>query len=59
LLGAGYQTGAVNGQHRYIWLQVNGVVRCRLSDWSGKWAAPVCLAAGECSCYVQAIRLER
>jgi len=47
LLGAGYQTGAVNGQHRSDWLQVNRVVGCRLSDWSGKWAAPVCLAA-EC-----------
>ena len=21
MLGAGYQTGAVNGQHRYVWLQ--------------------------------------
>jgi len=40
LLGAGYQTGAVNGQHLYVWLHVNVVVSCRLSDWSGKCAAP-------------------
>ena len=33
-----------------VQFKVNGVVRCRLSHWSGKWAAPVCLAAGECSC---------
>jgi len=41
LLGAGYQTGGVNGQYWYVWLQVNGFVRCRLSDWSGEWPAPV------------------
>jgi len=22
LLGAGYQTGGANGQHRYVWLQI-------------------------------------
>jgi hypothetical protein len=29
-----------------VWFQVNAVVRCRLSDWSGKWAAAECLTAG-------------
>ena len=33
-----------------VQFKVNVVVRCRLSDWSGKCAAPVCLAAGEWSC---------
>jgi len=31
---------------------MDGVVRCRLSDWSGKCAAPVCLTAEYLMSYV-------
>jgi hypothetical protein len=30
-----------------VWFKMNAAVRCRLSDWSGKWAAAECLTA-EC-----------
>jgi len=50
MLGAGYQTGAVIVQHRYVSCRLSDCsanvqhryFRCRLSDCCGNCAKPVC-----------------